>query len=310
VLGSGTPYRGPRAGGEPRTTGPGRLRLISERPNREPRERVPLDDPAGSSRARVETSTRVLIAAGEALVRASYRALLDSDELIEVVATAASGEQALALVTDSRPDVALLDLAAAGLDQLETIVAIVTHPAFADVAVMLIAASEHDERVAGALQAGAAGLLSKDTEPAELIRAVQLLARGHAVFPAEVVRHLLAELPPQSGREKQLPGRLNELTDREREVVALVAKGLSNAEIAAQLVISPATAKTHVSRAMVKLRARDRAQLVVLAYETGLVLAEPSSPAPATGGMQPFQPASSAHSPEGTGAPRSARLNR
>jgi DNA-binding NarL/FixJ family response regulator len=116
-------------------------------------------------------------------------------------------------------------------------------------------------------------VLSKDAEPAELIRAIQLLARGDAIFPAGLLRHLLAELPPQSRAHGALRDQLGELTDREREVVALVGTGLSNAEIAAQLVISPATAKTHVSRAMIKLDARNRAQLVVLAYATGLALA-------------------------------------
>lgn len=307
MVASGTLHRGPGAASERCAPGTGRLRLIAERPNRQPPEAVPLDDPTGSSRARAGTATRVLIAAGEALVRASYRALLDSDELIEVVATAASGEQAVALVPDSRPDVALLDLAPPGLDKLETIAPIVSHPAFAHVPVMVIAPCQHDERLAAALRAGAAGLLSKDAEPGELIRAVQLLARGHALFPAEVVRGLLAELPSQSLPQSQPHHRFNELTDREREVVALVAKGLSNAEIGAQLVISPATAKTHVSRAMIKLRARDRAQLVVLAYEAGLVLATGSAEQ-ATGNLAPSQPTTCTRSPAGNGAPRFARL--
>jgi DNA-binding NarL/FixJ family response regulator len=136
---------------------------------------------------------------------------------------------------------------------------------------MLITPGENDERVFTALRAGAVGVLSEDAEPAELIRALQVLADGQALLPAGAVRRLLAELPPQSPPRSALPDQLNELTDREREVVALVGLGLSNSEIAAQLVISPATAKTHVSRAMVKLHARDRAKLVVLAYETGLV---------------------------------------
>jgi DNA-binding NarL/FixJ family response regulator len=220
----------------------------------------------------------VLIAAGHELVRASYRALLESDKRIEVVAEAASAQQALALSTDTAPDVALLDLALPGLDDPQTVAAIVSHPALGAVAVMVIAPHEHDERILTALRAGAIGVLAKDAEPAELIRAVHLLAGGDALFPAGVMRRLLAELPPQSGQHRPLPDRLGELTDREREVVALVGMGLSNGEIAAQLVISPATAKTHVSRAMVKLHARDRAQLVVIAYETGLVIARTNPP--------------------------------
>jgi DNA-binding NarL/FixJ family response regulator len=219
------------------------------------------------------TSIRVLIAAGQALVRASYRALLESDGRVEVVGEVASGQQALALATDTAPDVALLDLALPGLEDVQTTAAVVSHPAFARVAVMLVALRENDERVLSALRAGAVGVLSKDAEPEELIRALQLLAEGQALLPAAAVRRLLAELPAPSLDHRPLPDQLNELTEREREVVGLVGRGLSNGEIAAQLVISPATAKTHVSRAMVKLHARDRAQLVVLAYETGLVLA-------------------------------------
>jgi DNA-binding NarL/FixJ family response regulator len=226
----------------------------------------------------------VLIAAGQALVRASYRALLESDHRVEVVGEAVSGEQAVALAIDTAPDVALLDLALPGLDDLQTTAAVVSDPAFAAVAVMLIALGENDERVFSALRAGAVGVLSKDAEPAELIRALQVLAEGQALLPAGAVRRLLAELPPQSPDHRSLPDQLNELTDREREVVGLVGRGLSNGEIAAQLVISPATAKTHVSRAMVKLHARDRAQLVVLAYETGLVLARRNGSASSAAG--------------------------
>jgi DNA-binding NarL/FixJ family response regulator len=255
------------------TTRPGHLRLLAERPDRA--ERIALDHHAPSRPARADTSIRVMIAAGQALVRASYSALLDRHERIEVVGEAASGEQALAQATDSPPDVALLDLALPGLEDLERTAAIVSHPAFAPVAVMLIAVRENDERVFAALRAGAVGVLSKDAAPDELIRALQVLAGGQALLPAGAVRRLLAELPPQSLRHRPVPDRLNELTDREREVLSLVGMGLSNGEIAAQLVISPATAKTHVSRAMVKLHARDRAQLVVLAYETGLARVTP-----------------------------------
>jgi DNA-binding NarL/FixJ family response regulator len=217
-----------------------------------------------------------LTAAGQALVRASYRALLERDERIEVVGEATSDQDAFALAADTAPDVALLDLGLRGLDDLGIAHAIVSHRSFAGVAVMLIAGLEDDERVVSAVRAGAVGVLSKDAEPAELIHAVRLLADGDALLPAWVVRRLLAELPP-SVQATPLPGRLDELTSREREIVGLVAHGLSNGEIGALLVISPATAKTHVSRAMIKLNARDRAQLVVLAYETGLVSARTNS---------------------------------
>jgi DNA-binding NarL/FixJ family response regulator len=220
--------------------------------------------------ARDETSIRVLVAAGHALVRAGYRAVLERDDRIEVVAEAASGLEALARAAATAPDVALLDLELPGLDDLQTTATIVSDPAFDGVAVMLITLSETDERVFSALRAGATGVLSNDAEPAELIRALRVLAEGQALLPAGAVRRLLAELPPRA-QHSSPPTELDELTDREREVMALVGMGLSNDQIAAQLVISPATAKTHVSRAMIKLQARDRAQLVVLAYETGLV---------------------------------------
>lgn len=234
-------------------------------------------DRAARWSAPAESSTRVLIGSGHALARAAYRSLLDSDQRIEIVSEASSAARAVALATEAAPDVALLDLQLPGLDDLEAIAAIVSSPAFAGVAVLLITAPESDERVSSALLAGAVGVLESDAEPADLIQAVKLLARGHALLPAGAVRRLLAEVSPQS-RRGSLPDQLNELTDRELEVVALAATGLSNREIAQKLVISPATAKTHVSRAMVKLHARNRAQLVVLAYQAGLV--HPTTTAP------------------------------
>jgi DNA-binding NarL/FixJ family response regulator len=248
------------------TSSPGRLRLLIDGADRESPRVI----------ARGETSIRVLVAAGHALVRAGYRAVLERDERIEVVAEAASGLEALARAAATAPDVALLDLELPGLDDLHTTATIVSDPAFAHVAVMLITLSESDERIFGALRAGATGVLSNDAEPAELIRALRVLAEGQALLPAGAVRRLLAELPPHS-QHSPSPVELDELTDREREVMALVGMGLSNDQIAAQLVISPATAKTHVSRAMIKLQARDRAQLVVLAYESGLVAAHTSA---------------------------------
>jgi DNA-binding NarL/FixJ family response regulator len=243
---------------------PGRLPLLPGSADQQPLGVIALDQGARSRVAGGQTSMRVLIAAGHALVRASYRALLERDERIEVVAEAASGEQALALATATAPNVALLDLQLPGLDDHEETAAIVSDSALAHTAVMLIALSESDERVLSALRAGAIGVLSNDTEPAELIRALQVLADGQALLPAGVLRRLLTELPPQP-HHTHLPIQLHELTDREREVVALVGTGLSDNEIATHLVIRPATAKTHVSRAMGKLDIRDRAKLVVLA---------------------------------------------
>jgi DNA-binding NarL/FixJ family response regulator len=227
---------------------------------------IALDGPAVVPAAGMDTPIRVLIADGKSLVRAAYRALLERDERIEVVCEAAGCEQALALARDAAPDVALLDLALPGLDEVGTIAA------FAPVAVIVIAPCESDELVFSALGAGAVSVLAEDSEPAELIRAVHLLAGGQALLPAHVVRRLLEGNPPPCDLRGPPPEGLNELTDREREVLALVGRGLSNGDIAARLVISPATAKTHVSRAMFKLKAHDRAQLAVLAFESGLVL--------------------------------------
>jgi DNA-binding NarL/FixJ family response regulator len=263
---------------EQRTTRPGYLRLLTATADCELPDVVVLEHVAGNRATLGERSVRVLIADGQALVRAGCRALLEEGERITVVGEAASGEEAVALAVETRPDVALLDLGLPGLDDLETTARIISHPAFARVALMLMASRESDERVFTGLRAGAVGVIAKNAEPAELIRAVHVVARGDALLSADAVRRLLSELPPQWVHHSQFAEQLQELTDRERGVVALVAMGLTNGEIAKQLVISPATAKTHVSRAMVKLGARHRAQLVVLAYETGLVQPRTSNP--------------------------------
>jgi DNA-binding NarL/FixJ family response regulator len=272
VRGPALAYNSGRMSDRP-TGGPERLKLLRQNGRREAREQVAHDHRAWARAARAGTSINMLIAADHELVRASYRAVLDSDDLIEITAEAADSQEAVALAAAKSPDVVLLDLALPDLDSPETTAVIVSHPAFARVAVLLIVTHETDGRVLSALRAGAVGVLARDAETSELIRAVKLLARGNALFPAELVRALIAELPPQSGQHGSLPEQLDKLTGREREVLALVGTGLSNAEIAAHLIISPATARTHVSRVMVKVRARDRAQLVVLAYETGLVQA-------------------------------------
>jgi DNA-binding NarL/FixJ family response regulator len=248
------------------------LRLVTGSPDHESSERNGHEHSGPHRPATAETFIRVLIAAGHALVRAGYRTLLESDDRIEVVGEAADRPDTLALAMATEPDVVLLDLALPTLADPEAITAIISHPALAHAAVMLISPGESDERVFSALRAGAVGVLATDAEPAELIRAVRLLARGQALLPASAVRRLLGELAPHSRRQTATRHHIEELTDREREVVALAAEGLTNGEIAARLVISPATAKTHVSRAMIKLHARHRAQLVVSAYEHGLVL--------------------------------------
>jgi DNA-binding NarL/FixJ family response regulator len=223
----------------------------------------------------------VLIADGHAVVRAGFRALLEDDQRITVVGEAATGEEAVTLTHRIRPDVVVIDAGLPGLDSVEA-----TGRMFSQsgVAVMLLVASDGDKRVLAALRAGASGLLLKDTEPAELVRAVEALARGDALLAPSLTRRLIAELASRPEPECPSPELLDELTAREREVVALVGHGLGNDEIAERLVVSPATAKTHVSRAMVKLHAHDRAKLVVFAYEAGLVV--PRSEPPLATGQQ------------------------
>lgn len=215
-----------------------------------------------------DAAVRVLIAEGQALVRAGLHVLLADNADITVVGEAASGEEAVALAQALRPDVVVIDLSLPGLDSVEATRQMLTQPGLA---VMLLTGSETDERIFAALRAGASGLLLKDMEPAEFVRAIDVLSRGEALLSPLVTRRLIAELAsrPEPYTSREL---LDELTAREREVVALVGHGLSNDEIAEELVVSPATAKTHVSRSMIKLQARDRAKLVVFAYEAGLVL--------------------------------------
>jgi DNA-binding NarL/FixJ family response regulator len=214
--------------------------------------------------------TTVLIADDQALVRGGFRALLDAQADIDVVAEAADGDTAVALAREHRPDVVLMDVRMPGSDGLDATRRIVADPELADVRVVILTTFDLDEYVFEALRAGASGFLLKDTEPVDLLAAVRAVARGDALLAPSVTRRLIEEFAGRL-REPRPSGTLDVLTEREREVVALVGGGLSNDEIAERLVVSPATAKTHVSRAMVKLAVRDRAQLVVLAYETGLV---------------------------------------
>ncbi|OPG06325.1 response regulator transcription factor [Microbispora sp. GKU 823] len=213
---------------------------------------------------------RVLLADDQALVRAGFRALLDAQEGMTVVGEAGDGEQAVLLTRDLRPDVVLMDIRMPGTDGLTATRRIGDDPALADVKIVMLTTFELDEYVFEALRGGASGFLVKDTEPAELIQAVRVVASGDALLSPGVTRRLIAEYVARA-KEPGIATRLDPLTEREREVLALVGTGMTNDEIAARLYMSPATAKTHVSRTMSKLHARDRAQLVVIAYESGLV---------------------------------------
>lgn len=213
---------------------------------------------------------RVLLADDQALVRGGFAALLDASDDIEVVGEAADGEEAVRLATRLVPDVVLMDIRMPGLDGLAATRSIATDPALAAVRIVVLTTFELDEYVFEALRSGASGFLVKDTEPVELLRGVRAVADGEALLSPSITRRLIAEFATRS-KQPRPASDLAVLTDREREVMALVAEGLSNDEIAQRLYVSPATAKTHVSRTMVKLGARDRAALVVQAYESGLV---------------------------------------
>jgi len=213
---------------------------------------------------------RVVLADDQALVRAGFRALLDAEGDISVVGEAGDGEEAVARVREHVPDVVLMDIRMPEVDGLEATRRIAGDERLASVRVVILTTFELDEYVFEALRHGASGFLVKDTEPVELLAAVRAVARGDALLSPSVTRRLIAEF---ATRSKSPPPTtvLDQLTDREREVVALIAEGLTNEQIAERLFLSPATAKTHANRAMTKIGARDRAQLVVAAYESGLV---------------------------------------
>lgn len=213
---------------------------------------------------------RVLLADDQLLVRAGFRALLDAQPDIEVVGEAADGEEALLALRDLCPDAVLMDIRMPVLDGLAATRQITEDPRLSAVKVVMLTTFELDEYVFEAIRCGASGFLVKDTEPEELVRAVRAVVEGDALLSPGVTRRLIAEFAARS-KEPAAGSTLATLTEREREVMALVGLGMSNEEIARRLVVSPLTAKTHVSRTMVKLGARDRAQLVVLAYESGLV---------------------------------------
>ncbi|HEY0487768.1 MAG TPA: response regulator transcription factor [Mycobacteriales bacterium] len=212
---------------------------------------------------------RVLLADDQTLVRAGFRALLAAQDDVEVVGEAADGEQAVALATALAPDVVLMDIRMPRTDGLEATRRIVADPALGGVRVVVLTTFALDEYIFAALRAGASGFMLKDTEPAELLQGVRVVAGGEALLSPRVTRRLIEEYAARA--REPYRAALDVLTERERDIVRLVAEGLTNDEIAARVFISPATARTHVSHAMGKLGARDRAQLVVLAYESGLV---------------------------------------
>ncbi|RMI37152.1 response regulator [Streptomyces triticirhizae] len=230
---------------------------------------APDASPEGPAARRV----RVVLADDQTVVRAGFRALLDLSDDLAVVAEAADGEQAVRAARLTRPDVVLMDIRMPGVDGLEATRRIAADPGLAATRVLVLTTYEADEYVFESLRAGAGGFLLKDVEPDELREAIRTVAAGRSLLAPAVTRRVIEEFArlraPLADGDRRLAG----LTGREREVMALVAAGLSNEEIGARLTMSPLTAKTHVSRAMTKLGARDRAQLVVIAYETGLVRA-------------------------------------
>ena len=213
---------------------------------------------------------RVAIADDQQLIRGGFRSLLESEPDIEVVGEAGTGVEAVALVTAQRPDVVLMDIRMPDGDGLWATEQIAADAALADTRIVIVTTFELDEYVGRAIRAGASGFLVKDTEPVELIRAIRVVAGGDALLSPGVTKRLLERMAVDLADEPDLE-RLAVLTTREREVLALVGFGLTNDEIGRKLFLSPLTAKTHVSRIMSKLGARDRVQLVVVAYETGLV---------------------------------------
>ena len=213
---------------------------------------------------------RILLADDQTLIRAGFRALLSAEPDMEVVAECGTGRDAVRLAARERPDVVLMDIRMPEMDGLEATRKIMADQRLAGTRIIILTTFELDEYIAEAVRAGAAGFLVKDTEPEELLRAVRVVHDGDALLSPSVTRRIMAQLALQS-RATAAPASLANITEREREVLRLVGEGLNNAEIAERLVITPLTAKTHVSRIMTKLLIRDRAQLVVLAYESGLV---------------------------------------
>jgi DNA-binding NarL/FixJ family response regulator len=216
-------------------------------------------------------SIRVVVADDQTLVRAGFRLLVDSAPDLEVVGEAVDGAQAVELARRERPEVVLMDIRMPRMDGLEATRQITADEVLAGVRVLMLTTFDLDEYVYRALRIGASGFLLKDTPPADLLAAIRVVAAGDALLAPGITRRLIAEFARRPEPSAVTPAELATLTDREREVLGLVAHGLSNGEIAQRLVVSPATSKTYVSRMLAKLGARDRAQLVAIAYETGLV---------------------------------------
>jgi DNA-binding NarL/FixJ family response regulator len=233
--------------------------------------------PAGVEQSHPGAPIKVLLADDQELVRAGFKVLLDTEDDISVVGEAADGTQAVALARATRPDVVLMDIRMPVLDGLQATRQIAATRGLERVRVLILTTYDTDAYVFEALQAGASGFLLKDSGPAELLHAIRVVAAGEALLAPRITRRLIAQFTATRTAHEVAEDRLAVLTQREREVLALVGEGLSNQEIAERLVLSPATARTHVSRSMVKLRARDRAQLVVVAYQTRLV--SPTPPA-------------------------------
>jgi DNA-binding NarL/FixJ family response regulator len=214
----------------------------------------------------------VILTDDQAMIRSGLRALLNAEEDIEIVAEAGDGEQALELARRLRPDVVVMDIRMPVLDGVEATRRLAADPELRDVRVLVLTTYDDDELVFRALRAGAGGFLLKDADPEDLVQGIRVLASGESLLAPSVTRRLVEAFVARPEAAAPSPGMVEALTDREREIVALVGTGLSNHEIAARLVISPATARTHVSRSMGKIGARDRAQVVVFAYEAGLVV--------------------------------------
>ena len=213
---------------------------------------------------------RVLLADDQALVRSGFRMILDATEDITVVGEASNGADAVTLAASTQADVVLMDIRMPGVDGLEATRRIAGDDDLAGVRVLILTTYEADDYVYQALRAGAAGFLVKDTEPDELVQAIRVVAAGDALLSPRVTRRLIADIANRPDLDST-QYRLEHLTDREREILTLVGSGLSNEDMAARLHLSPLTVKTHISRIMTKLNAHDRAQLVIAAYETGLV---------------------------------------
>lgn len=214
---------------------------------------------------------RVLLVDDERLVRSGFRLLIDVEEDVEVVGEGTNGAEAVELARSTRPDVVLMDIRMPKLDGIQATRQIAATPGLQQVRILILTTYDTDAYVFEGLQAGASGFLLKDAGPAELLHGIRVVAAGDSLLAPRITRRLISQFTAQRTASKEAEARLAVLTDREREVLALVGQGMSNDQIGAALFLSPATARTHVSHAMVKLAARDRAQLVVIAYQTGLV---------------------------------------